>query len=754
MTDNIDRKLRAILFADIAGYTAQMQQDESVARRQIQVFRREIESHITLRQGEVVNFYGDGCVCIFSSSVNAVTCAQNLQESFIASSVPVRIGIHSGDVYFEDDNVYGDSVNIASRMETLAIPGSVLFSARVRHDIKNQTDLPVAFLGDFDLKNVEDTMEVYALAGGGLVIPQELKTTSTTPALTGKKSKSNWTNRIVIGSFLLVAVFLVGRELLRSYAMDIDGDPDQKKVLAILDFNNSTGDTQFDVVSQMTVNRIVHGITQNAIASVVTKASVDMYKSVVLSASKPMDELDWLSSEMSVDHVINGSIYLDEGELIFESIITDTRTKEIIQGLPIVRCSSNEPMKCIEELRQVVLGAFATSKDKELNLSLETRPPKFEAYKQLLLSKEAEDDEREFHHLTQAIALDSNFFEPKVLLIGNFYNRGAYLQADSMLSSISDGLKNADSRQNNLLNFYSALLKGKSNLVCQFIQREWDYAPFDLPTNRTLLVVALEFIYDLENARKWYNAIPDENMDFASCAECRLRLYLKMYLELEEGNQKQAIRAGDILLKNNGEDWAADLLIRAYAELDSTRAIDNLISTLVATTNMVTPFNLLVVAGREFAILGDDSKAKMYAEKALDQVTPETDTWRQAEAHYISGDHTTAMELFVIAVNKDSNDLRAWGFLAGIAMLNDDTQLANSSISELESKRGPFQFGDVDYYLARAYAMSGNFPKSFASLRASIAQGQRNGTYQFQNDYIFRPSVHKEALLEIMKYWL
>lgn len=81
------------------------------------------------------------------------------------------MGLHSGDVFFKADNVYGDSVNIASRIESLGVAGSVLFSKRIRQHIDNQPEFEIKDLGEIDFKNVDKTMKVYALANQGLVIP-------------------------------------------------------------------------------------------------------------------------------------------------------------------------------------------------------------------------------------------------------------------------------------------------------------------------------------------------------------------------------------------------------------------------------------------------------------------------------------------------------------------------------------------------------------------------------------------------------
>lgn len=172
MNQSSKRQLAALLFADIVGYTALMQQDETNARQMLEKFHQKIKASVKKHQGRVINNYGDGCLCTFESAVSAVQCAKEVQLIFQkAPIVPVRMGLHSGDVFFEGNNVYGDSVNIASRIESLGVAGAVLFSKRIKRHISNQKEFDVQSLGEFEFKNVEKSMEVFALADEGLAIP-------------------------------------------------------------------------------------------------------------------------------------------------------------------------------------------------------------------------------------------------------------------------------------------------------------------------------------------------------------------------------------------------------------------------------------------------------------------------------------------------------------------------------------------------------------------------------------------------------
>src|SRR4030095_4255941 len=115
--------------------------------------------------GQIIQYYGDGCLIIFKSPLEAVTFAKTLQEDFSrVPLVPVRIGIHLGDLVFKEGNIFGDSVNITSRIESMGIAGAVLLSETVNGQIKNHPEFKTSSLGKFEFKNVKKPMEVFALA--------------------------------------------------------------------------------------------------------------------------------------------------------------------------------------------------------------------------------------------------------------------------------------------------------------------------------------------------------------------------------------------------------------------------------------------------------------------------------------------------------------------------------------------------------------------------------------------------------------
>src|SRR4030095_10768629 len=167
------RQLAAIMFADIVGYTAMMQEDESLAMKWRQKLKKKLEKEVAAHGGRILEFRGDGAMCIFISTIEGVRAAVALQLNMQSEPViPLRIGMHTGDVIFEENNIYGDGVNIASRLESFALPGSIFISGKAYDDIKNQKDIQTISLGKFALKNVKEQVEIFAISNPGIQIPE------------------------------------------------------------------------------------------------------------------------------------------------------------------------------------------------------------------------------------------------------------------------------------------------------------------------------------------------------------------------------------------------------------------------------------------------------------------------------------------------------------------------------------------------------------------------------------------------------
>ena len=178
------RKLSAILMIDVAGFSRMMGQDEERTTVLIREFHDRTQGLVEAHAGRVVDTAGDSVFGEFDSVVNAVRCAQAIQEAQTAVNtrrepaerMETRIGVHLGDVIVQDYRVYGDGVNIAARLQTVAAPGSICVSEAVYQQVYTKLDLAFEDLGVRELKNIEHPIRLYRVItpeAGRVAVPAE-----------------------------------------------------------------------------------------------------------------------------------------------------------------------------------------------------------------------------------------------------------------------------------------------------------------------------------------------------------------------------------------------------------------------------------------------------------------------------------------------------------------------------------------------------------------------------------------------------
>ena len=168
-TQDFKRKLTAILSADVEGYSLLMRDDEEATIRTLTTYRKAITNLIQQYRGRLVDATGDNFLSEFTSVVDAVNCAVEIQRELAERNAELpenrkmqfRIGVNLGDVVEEGDRIYGDGVNIAARLESLAEPGGICISGFVYHQVKNRLKLEYEYLGEQSVKNIKEPVPVY-----------------------------------------------------------------------------------------------------------------------------------------------------------------------------------------------------------------------------------------------------------------------------------------------------------------------------------------------------------------------------------------------------------------------------------------------------------------------------------------------------------------------------------------------------------------------------------------------------------------
>jgi len=402
------RRLSTIIFADIAGYTALMQSDEKTGLVFLQQFKEILEDHTAKTKGKIVQYYGDGCLLAFDSSVDGVTCAMAIQKAFMAKDIPVRIGIHLGEVVFRDDNAFGDGVNIASRIESAGVPGAILLSSAVRDQIKNKMDFEVRLLGAIDFKNVEAPIDVYVIANDGFTIPNKKH-------LQGKlKEKRKANQKVKWGILTVLAVILVTSWAL--FKNPYSEEPSETVIpkLAILEFSNRGIPQVADLNSSITreLNLKLSGLKKLA---VISKSSTDVYS----GADKTVEEI---GKELNVDYILEGSVEWDTQADGTSIVHVRPRLRKVADNTEVwtgdFRAALDKRQTIQADITSALLFnlnvAISDEEKRQLETTLTSNHLAYEAYLKGIKVKPqshgAENDFRiAYQMFQQAIALDPNF---------------------------------------------------------------------------------------------------------------------------------------------------------------------------------------------------------------------------------------------------------------------------------------------------------------------------------------------------------
>lgn len=311
------RKLAAILFADIVGYTALMQKGEGKAMTILDRYESVLNESVAAHNGKIIKKYGDGSLILFDSTVDAVQCAFDMQMSYREEPpVPLRIGIHVGEVVHKGDDVFGNGVNIASRIESMGVAGAVLLSKNAQEKIKNQESLQTMSLGSFAFKNVEEPIELFALFNEGFPIPKSTNLKGKVNGFKDKTKSSDVLMKLVIGIIIITTGILLYSQFGKSRTATNENETKEialssipKKSIAVLPLKNMSG--------QDNLAYVCDGMTDAIINRLTLISDLDKVPSMtsVLKYRNPNQSLVEIANELKVANILQGS-FQKSGEQI------------------------------------------------------------------------------------------------------------------------------------------------------------------------------------------------------------------------------------------------------------------------------------------------------------------------------------------------------------------------------------------------------------------------------------------------------
>jgi TolB-like protein/class 3 adenylate cyclase len=369
--DRVQRRLAAILAADVVGYSRLIEQDEAGTLAMLKERRRGIlKPLVAEHHGRVVKVMGDGVLVEFASAVNAVACAVELQQRMATANeglpedrrIVLRIGINLGDVIVEGGDLYGDGVNIAARLQAMAEPGETYVSQTVRDHVKNKIELMFGDLGEQTIRNISEPVRVYRIAGTGLVA-------------------KNATGALPLPS---------------------------KPSIAVLSFENLSGDPEQEYFADGMVEEIITALSRLRWLFVIARNSSFAYKGRAVDVKR-------IGQELGVRYILEGSVRKAGNRVRITGQLIDTSTgahlwAERFEG------AREDLFDLQDQVTASVVGAIAPKLElAEIERAKRKPTPSLDAYDYYLRGMAAvhlwtrEGNEEALLHFRRAIELDPGF---------------------------------------------------------------------------------------------------------------------------------------------------------------------------------------------------------------------------------------------------------------------------------------------------------------------------------------------------------
>jgi len=404
--ERVQRRLAAILVADVAGYSRLMGKDEAGTRARFNAHLTElIEPAIASCRGRIVNTSGDALLVEFASVVDAVQCAIEIQNGIAGRNVDepddrrivFRIGVNLGDVIIEGDDIHGDGVNIAARLESLADPGSVVISDKVHSEIRTKLDVGFDDLGPQEVKNIAEPVHAYKIS----VIPS--------------------TQRGADGPLPL---------------------PD-KPSIAVLPFKNMSGDPEQEYFSDGITEDIITALSHIRQFFVIARNTTFTYKGRAV-------EVPAIARELGVRYVLEGSVRKAGNRVRVTAQLINGETGNHIWAERYDR-SLEDIFELQDDITQTVVGAIEPELDRaERERAIQTPPESLHAWEYLhrgwwhlrkYEKSEIQEAQSCFHH---AVEIDPSFAQAYAgLAEAEFMNlMGGFV--DKPIDSLEQGFEAAN----------------------------------------------------------------------------------------------------------------------------------------------------------------------------------------------------------------------------------------------------------------------------------------------------------------------
>ena len=322
----MERRLAAILAADVVGYSRLIRENEAGTLAALKADREQlIEPKVTEHSGRIVKLMGDGLLVEFPSAVEAIECAIEIQHMIGDRNAAVseekrityRIGINIGDIVVEDDDIYGDGVNLAARLESLAEPGGICVARNVFNQVKDKLDLTIEHMGEREVKNISEPVTVYR------VVLDDKAAALVTPVVhdASKPVRRRW---MVAAAALLVAAAVGGVSWWQAWTPEFEPASvermalplPEKPSIAVLPFNNFSDDPEQDYFADGMTEDLITDLSKLSGIFVISRNSSWTFKGRAVKAQQ-------VAEELGVRYILEGSVRRRGGQVRINAQLID-----------------------------------------------------------------------------------------------------------------------------------------------------------------------------------------------------------------------------------------------------------------------------------------------------------------------------------------------------------------------------------------------------------------------------------------------
>lgn len=519
--------------------------------------------------------------------------------------------------------------------------------------------------------------------------------------------------------------------------------------LAVLPFDNYTGSGEYDLIGNMTVDWLIHGITRNKLAQVISPEIIREYSAALQAKMVPIADNGWINEYLKPSRLITGEYYLKEGRLLFHTAIKNALTGATLISLDPVECDADNPLGCIESINQRILGYLVSGGEE--SLGLQPNPPRYEAYKLFQRAKSlGETDEEYMSTLESAIAADSSYFEPKAYRFMYYYNRADYPKADSLLISLKKNASLYD-RQQNLLNFYEALLAGDQRGAYKYEQWEYNITPFHLETNSTMMLLSLQFINRPEGVDSIYREIDMGAMDMDDCLYCVERYKLKALSAIALDDFDEAIQILQPFTATSDPPILKKLMARALIRSGDFSASRVFLEKMQESLPKDEWADLAFFAATEYLLTDRQAEAEKYF--GVVASAPAVPDEMKARALFHLKRYPSAEALLTPLFTADSLDFSIGALLALTYRNMGEISNSDQLVAAMLQQKAPYQYGNLYYALGQYYAYTGARDESIAMLKQAVSDGYWYETGAFRYDPLLKNVLDDPAFNQVMTFW-